>query len=149
MTESPATRKNPRRIPPSVAGILADGEFLRQRYVNDGLSTSQIAAFLGVSATTVRIWLDTAGIERRKRVGAVRDPAAIDLLADGAWLRRRYIDEGRSIRWISGEFHVHERAVADALRAHGIPIRPNPRTRSGPRRGIAVEAAGDRSRDTA
>jgi transposase len=40
-------------------------EYLRERYEDDGCTTSEIAASLGLSSTTVARWLDFFGIELR------------------------------------------------------------------------------------
>lgn len=47
--------------------ILDDGDWLRDRYTGDKLSTTQIAALVGCTARVVNTWLDRHGITRRSR----------------------------------------------------------------------------------
>ena len=41
------------------------GEYLRQRYECDGLTTTEIATELGIHAVTVTRWMEHFGIDRR------------------------------------------------------------------------------------
>jgi hypothetical protein len=66
-------------------------------------------------------WLDRHDIPRRIVVGR---QSIYPHLRDPAWLRRRYVTEGRSTRSIAAELGCNKRSVRLALRRHRIPIRP-------------------------
>jgi hypothetical protein len=106
-----------------VAMRLDDPQWLRRRYVDEGASIGQMARECGVSWNPVRTALVRAGIEIRPNSRWVHP-----LLADEAWLRRSYIDRGRTISAIAEELRVDDRRVVRALDAAGIQRRPpNPR----------------------
>src|SRR6476646_8916680 len=54
---------------------LADSDWLRARYIDEGLSTAQIAALLDCGSPAVRVALIRAGIDRRPPGGWWQSPA--------------------------------------------------------------------------
>jgi transposase len=99
-----------RHLPP------ADTE-LRRWYHDEGLTTAQLAARYGVSATTVRRWLNNAGIARRAAGRGSRAPS-------GEELRHLYQDQGLSSTQIAQRHGVRQATAHGWLRAAGIPLRP-------------------------
>ena len=53
---------------------LADSDWLRARYIDEGLSTAQIAALLDCGSPAVRVALIRAGIDRRPPGGWWQSP---------------------------------------------------------------------------
>jgi DNA-binding transcriptional regulator LsrR (DeoR family) len=94
----------------------ADTE-LRRCYLDEGLTTAQLAARYEVSATTAKRWLDRAGIPRRSARRSSRAPGAEEL-------RRLYQDEGLSTTQIAQRYGVAQQTAHGWLRAAGIPLRP-------------------------
>jgi DNA-binding transcriptional regulator LsrR (DeoR family) len=90
---------------------------LRRCYLDEGLTTAQLAARYGVSATTAKRWLDKAGIPRRSARRSSRAPGAEEL-------RRLYQDEGLSTTQIAQRYGVAQTTAHGWLRAAGIPLRP-------------------------
>jgi transposase-like protein len=111
---------------------LADRAWLRERYDVQGRTIPEIAAEVGCGATTVQRALRVHGIPARPprvaRVASRRAPGA-DRLEDGAWLRARYLDEGKSCQQIAEELGCAKMTVHRALRRHGIGGRPAGRQR--------------------
>lgn len=94
----------------------ADTE-LRRCYLDEGLTTAQLAARYGVSATTARRWLDKAGIPRRAASRSSRAPGAAEL-------RRLYQEEGLSTTQIAQRYRVVQQTAHGWLRAAKIALRP-------------------------
>jgi transposase len=89
---------------------------LRRRYSEDGLTAGQLAARYRVSASTVRRWLEDAGIPRRPR-GRSRIPSPEEL-------RRLYQAEGLSTTQIGERYRVSQSTAHNWLRAAGVALRP-------------------------
>jgi len=106
----PRRERRRRHLPP------ADTELWRC-YHDEGLSTAELAARYGVSATTVRRWLDNAGIARRAAGRGSRAPS-------GEELRRLYQQEGLSTTQIAQRHGVRQQTAHGWLRAAQIPLRP-------------------------
>jgi orotate phosphoribosyltransferase-like protein len=95
---------------------------LAARYERDGCSAQQIADEARVSKRLVLLALDRHGIPKRRRG---RRPG--DAVADAAWLRREYVDRGRTTADIATELGLADDTIRDALLRHGI----TPRGRGG------------------
>jgi len=93
---------------------------LRRRYLADGLSTGQLAARYGVSASTVRRWLQDAGIPRRLAGRRSQAPSRQEL-----W--RLYQAEGLSTTQIGERYGVSQGTAHNWLRAAGVALRPQGR----------------------
>jgi len=77
---------------------------------------------LGCDQKTVYESLDAAAIPRRRPQPS--RPRPFPELDDHAWLRRRYLDGGRSQRELAGEIGCSIRAVRRAFTKAQIPSRP-------------------------
>lgn len=88
-------------------------EWLRQKYVVEGIGAPTIARERGVHQGAVWYWLDRAGIKPRKK--SQRTSHVTE-----AWLRQRYIDEGRSTGQIAAELGVSAGRVHQLLKKFGI-----------------------------
>jgi excisionase family DNA binding protein len=106
----PGWERRRRHLPP------ADTE-LRRCYHEEGLTITQLAARYGVSATTVRRWLDNGGIPRRAAGRSSRAPS-------GEELRRLYQQEGLSTTQIAQRHGVRQPTAHGWLRAARVPLRP-------------------------
>jgi DNA-binding transcriptional ArsR family regulator len=109
----PRPERRRRRLPPTAAE-------LRRRYVADRLTSGQLGARYGVSATTVRRWLKAAGIPRRVPGRHSRAP-------DREELCRLYQDQRLSTTQIGLRYGVGQTTAHNWLRAAGIPLRPQGR----------------------
>jgi DNA-binding CsgD family transcriptional regulator len=98
---------------------MHDATWLRQRYVTEGQSLSQIAAELGCSRQAVHLWLRQHGIPARHQTPFACAPT----LTDRSWLAARYVGEGHTTSEIAAELGCSVSTVRAALRAHGIPRR--------------------------
>lgn len=99
-----------RHLPP------ADTE-LQRCYHTEGMTTAQLAARYGVSATTAKRWLHNAGIARRAPGRGGRAPS-------GEELRHLYQDDGLSTTQIALRHGVSQSTAHRWLRAAEIPLRP-------------------------
>jgi transposase-like protein len=106
----PGWERRRRHLPP------VDTELWRC-YHEEGLSTAELAARHGVSTTTVRRWLDNAGVPRRAAGRSSRAPS-------GEKLRRLYEDEGLSTTQIAQRHGVGQSTAHRWLRAAQVPLRP-------------------------
>jgi transposase len=115
----PPPERRGRRLPPTAAE-------LRRRYGADGLTIAQLAARYGVGTSTVRGWLQNAGIPRRLPGRPSQAPGREELV-------RLYVAEGLSTTQIGQRYGVSQqtalrwlRAADVALRPQGQPTRANP-----------------------
>lgn len=106
----PKPERRRRHLPPSPAE-------LGRRYVDGGLSIGQLAARYGVSATTVRRWLQDAGVSRRRPGGRSQAPSREELC-------QLYQAEGLSTTQIGERYGVSQGTAHNWLRAAGVPLRP-------------------------
>jgi transposase len=114
----PRPERRRRHLPPTPAQ-------LRRRYLADGLTTAQLAAHYSVSVSTVRRWLDDAGIRRRL-------PRRPSLAPSREELHRLYQAEGLSTTQIGERYGVSQSTAHNWLRAARISLRPQGRpTRAG------------------
>ena len=101
---------------------LADADWLRSVYMNDGLAAPAIAERLGLHENTVCKALARAGVPRRRGGGR---PSR--WLTDAAWLRAQYLDADRTATSIANEVGRSPSGVRQALARHGIHKPPPPR----------------------
>lgn len=101
--------------------LLADRQWLRNRYEHDRADLEDIAEQAGGCHTsTVRWWLRRHNIPLRPPAPTL-DPR----LSDREWLHRRYVTEGATQREIADEVGAEQSSVSKALRAAGIQARPS------------------------
>jgi hypothetical protein len=97
---------------------LSDVAFLRDAYVDRGMSVAAIAEDINVTDLRVSRALTAAGIPRRPHGGG--QPCTAPQLRDELWLRLAYVDERRTLRSIGVELGCSTRPVWDALRRYGV-----------------------------
>ena len=102
---------------PLVDGRLADEEWLRRAYHDDGLTLRDIAYRVGSSPSTVRRRLVAHGVPRRRGRGSP-GPGT-----DRAWLHDHYIRRRFSIRECADLADVAPETVRYWLHAHGLTVR--------------------------
>jgi transposase len=118
----PQPERRGRRLPPTAAE-------LRRRYVADGLTIARLAARYGVGTSTVRQWLQNAGIPRRL---PGRRPSQAPSREE---LVRLYVAEGLSTTQIGQRYGVSQPTALRWLRAADIALRPQGQpTRASPPR---------------
>lgn len=122
MEDNLKTRKHP---------LLSDGEWLRQKYVEECFSTSEIAKQIGCSKDGVRVALLRFNLKLRSagqtnRIKSKRNGfrSKYKELNDKEWLREKYIEEGFSLQDIA-EFvgAKNHNSVRQAALFHGIEVR--------------------------
>lgn len=91
---------------------------LRKLYLDDLLTSRQIAREIGVSFRTVLRMLDKYGIEKR-----VAGPKHHAILRDAEWLREQYVSQEKSTTQIANEIRASASVVCSWLKTHGIPRR--------------------------
>ena len=106
----PQPERRRRHLPPTPAQ-------LRRRYLADGWSIGQLADRYGVSTSTVRRWLQDAGIPRRLAGRRSQAPSRQEL-----W--RLYQAEGLSTTQIGERYGVSQSTARNWLRAAGVVLRP-------------------------
>jgi hypothetical protein len=89
-------------------------------------SLADIAAEVGCATATVRRAIRSQNMTDRRRLHEVRFVP----LHDPAWLRRRYIDDGRNATELAAEIGCRPPSVIKALHRYGLDVRPGrPRRR--------------------
>lgn len=103
------------------AAKYQDEKWLREKYVEERLTTYEIAELCDCTAAVVQKWLRKHGIEARKGVEAQlrREPR----YTDEDWLAERYISEGRSAKDIADECGVATTTILSWVRRHGFQVR--------------------------
>lgn len=106
-------------LPTGSRTLLSDRGWLYARYVREQLTLREISALLGCSHDTVWAALQQHRISRRppaRRFTSLQ-------IDDPVWLRERYEHNGQTTLQIAQELGVTPKAVNQALRRHGIPLR--------------------------
>jgi len=110
-----------------------DEEWLREQYVERGLSGREVAEQIGCAHGTIYRWLDTHGIETRSQSIERTDKR----LKNAEWLRAEYKDKGRDAESISEQLDCGVRTVykwlnrLDILTASKMPERSRSRIEDG------------------
>ena len=98
-------------------------EWLREQYVEKGLSQREVADLCGCAKSTVAKWLKKHDIEARPSKPKLAD----EKLRDEEWLRGQYVDKRRTTREIAQECAGSRKAVERALKKHDIETRAQQR----------------------
>lgn len=98
-----------------------DEETLRELYWGQRMSMNEMADEFGCDYTTVYRWMERNGIERRGDGG--RDTRA--KYEDKDWLRKEYIERGKSTIQIAKEQGCGDEAIRQRLIEFGIKRRDN------------------------
>jgi len=99
-----------------LAAVSIDNAWLRDAYLDRGISSPQIASLLGVGTTTVCRRLRALGIQSRDRQAIATD-------SDKAWLEHAYLVERAPVASIAAELGCSKNCVFRTLRRLGIEPR--------------------------
>lgn len=111
------------KLPPGAYEKLSDEDWLRDQYKNKRNSFQDIADKFGVSRNTVGEWAQRHNIESRSMTESVVPDGAHEKLSDKAWLRKQYVNIGRSQVYIANELGVTNTTVSNWLDRHNIETR--------------------------
>ena len=105
---------------------LEDENWLRERYIDDGMSVGDIAKELNLSLNPVRRYMQKYGIEFREysEANRLRHTPLGSKLRDKDWMVRKYEDEYWSTVDIANATDTYPKTAQGWLEHHGIPIRP-------------------------
>jgi transposase-like protein len=113
-----------------------DEDWLRDKYWNERMNTTEIGRMVGVTRGTISNWLRRHDIPTRGRGPeegvTYSDPGK---LKDEEWLRNQYIEQEKSTRRIAKEQDVNDVTVLNWMEKHGIDRRDAgaiPQDRSSP-----------------
>lgn len=107
---------NARKVPDQ---RLTDPDWLREQYVEQEMTHTDIAEECGCSFATVYRWLNEHDIEKVGNLRKVPDRR----LTDADWLHGRYVDRRRSMADIAEECGCSREPVRNWLIKHGIETR--------------------------
>lgn len=99
-------------------GAWKDEDVLRELYYEEGLGMGEIGDRLGCSNVTVANWMDRFGLERRSQSEAQR---RYDELADGEWLREKYVEGEMTAPEVAELIGCTKSAVHCALENFDLP----------------------------
>jgi hypothetical protein len=107
---------------------LGDARWLREMYVDRGLSTTEMGRLMGCSGGAVLNALEEQGIPRRPAIDAIRvskrmNEDAAAKLENETWMREAYLGQQRSVCRIAAELDVSERTVLNWINHHQLPVR--------------------------
>lgn len=100
-----------------------DKQYLKEKYVEEGLTTYEIAEECGCVDATVLRWLKKYGIETREGGADPEKMAADKRLTDFEWLYEQYVDCFKSSVQIADEIGCSHHSVLRWLDKHGIEKR--------------------------
>jgi len=103
-----------------------DQSWLREKYVNRGLSTVEIGDIADVSATTIERWLRKHGIETRRGPEASEEILE-ETIRDPDWLRQKYWMEGLTSAEIGEIVGCCGSFIRGRMEEFGIPRNQGPR----------------------
>jgi DNA-binding CsgD family transcriptional regulator len=93
--------------------------WLRKKYLQEGLSSREVADEAGCSKTTICKYLGKYDIDVRGR----NPPPDGAKYADRGWMKKKYVERGASINDIADELGCGEGTVQSWLAKHGIETR--------------------------
>jgi len=97
---------------------LQDESWLREKYIDEDLSSYEIADRCGVSRPTVTNWLHRHGIEVADP--GPQNPGDIDQLDDAEWLHEQYVEKDRPITKIAEIVDTDHKTVRRYMDNYGI-----------------------------
>lgn len=98
---------------------LRDESWLREQYINNGLSEREIASKIGVNRSGVRCWLDNHEIKKRAPVWEGTNRGQLN---DEQFLREHY-QQGKSMAEIANIVNSHTTTVWEKFQQFGIEAR--------------------------
>lgn len=106
--------------------VYKNKEWLYHQYHVLGKSAREISKVADCSHSTIRRYMDKYGIELREFSKAnSMGHGGDEMLWDGDWIKKQYVDKKRSIVDLAVERRVEPDTVARSLRRHGIGVRSN------------------------
>jgi len=102
--------------------LLEDPEWLREQYLENECTLSEIADLVDVSRGTVRDRMKKHGIERRSQ-SEIHSDGNIEPLRNEEWLREQYWEQNKTLREISDEVNLSPTAVRNWMDRHDIETR--------------------------
>lgn len=103
----------------SCTELYRDKSWLRKKYVQERLSTYDIAERCGCSDSTVRYWMDKHDIATRRD----GPPLENDKLRDPDWLWEEYVERGKTCKEIAEFCECSDVTVYNYLQEHDIETR--------------------------
>lgn len=116
---------------------LRDKSWVREQYIENRRTASDIGNQLNVSENAVLQWLQRHNIPRRSNAASQHKASVVKKLKDKAWLREQYVQNRQSTTEIAYELDISSTTVTKWLRTHDIQIRDS----------VLTEAALNRLRD--
>lgn len=99
---------------------LWNEEWLRAKYIDEELSTQDIADIVGCSKSQAKRRVRESGIETRPSHPLPKD----DRVHDNEWLHKQYVENDLSMAEISDKFDIPKTTLARALRRSDIEVHP-------------------------
>ena len=99
-----------------------DEGWLREKYVEEHRTTTEIAEECGCAPSTVSTWLNKHDIEARPPGGG-GPPAPDERLTDADWLREQYVEQRRNTHEIADVCGCARSTVSRWLNKHDIETR--------------------------
>ena len=118
-----------------MAAVLEEG--VCDRYASGQYSLGELARLLGVSRQAARDMLSRLGIAVRRPGRPTGSSALARVLTEG-YLRREYLERGRSVAHVADELGCTRKTVRRYLADHGIERRPMTRRDAGPPEPVAA-----------
>ena len=100
-----------------------DGSWLRKRYLEDGVSTKDMAIEAGVSQKTISVHLTRIGVLRRAGDVIRSKVMSVNKRIDATWLRNQYEINRRTAQDIGQEIGISHSTVRKRLIVMGVKIR--------------------------
>lgn len=97
-----------------------DESWLREQYIEQGKSTSDMAEMCGVTDPTIARWMDKYGIDRRSQREAQKPDSPH---TDPEWLEEQYWDKGLSLAEIAEKCNAGPPTLLKWFRRFDIPRR--------------------------
>lgn len=118
--------------PEDIKSKYQSEDWIREQYLDLEKSTGEISEELGISRDTLIYWMDKYDIERRDaaEMTAKRNKKIAEgtKYRDEEWLRKKYIEEGKSMAEIAELVDRARNAVFRALHLFDIPTRDKKNT---------------------
>lgn len=104
-------------------GKYRDRDWLKEKYVEESLSTQDIAELCGTSSSHIHQWLLKHEIKTRSRQEAASKGWLDAQWRDSEWMERKYIDEEKTIPEIAEDCNTGTTTIARWLERHEIETR--------------------------
>lgn len=102
---------------------LRDESWVREQYIENRRTASDIGNQLNVSENAVLQWLQRHNIPRRSNSASQHSASVVKKLKDKVWLREQYVQNRQSTTEIADELDVSSTTIINWLRTHDITIR--------------------------